>query len=281
MFQMKKMREVNVVGKERKSVKILCISLCLAFLYFPLIIMAFFSFNSAKSLSNFKGFSMRWYESLFGNSQLLDAVIVSVTIAILATVISTILGTVTAIALTKSKKVVRTAIMQVNNLPIMNPEIVTAISLMIFFSFLNIEKGYLTMLLAHIAFCTPYVITNVYPKVKQLDENLADAAMDLGATPLQTLTKVILPQIKPGIVAGALLAFTMSFDDFIISYFVSGNGVENISIVIYNMSKRMNPSIYALSTIVLVVILLVLLVGTFVPYLIVKRKGEKLNEKIS
>ena len=218
---------------------------------------------------------------LFGNSQLLDAVIVSVTIAILATVISTILGTVTAIALTKSKKVVRTAIMQVNNLPIMNPEIVTAISLMIFFSFLNIEKGYLTMLLAHIAFCTPYVITNVYPKVKQLDENLADAAMDLGATPLQTLTKVILPQIKPGIVAGALLAFTMSFDDFIISYFVSGNGVENISIVIYNMSKRMNPSIYALSTIVLVVILLVLLVGTFVPYLIVKRKGEKLNEKIS
>ena len=275
------MREVNVVGKERKSVKILCISLCLAFLYFPLIIMAFFSFNSAKSLSNFKGFSMRWYESLFGNSQLLDAVIVSVTIAILATVISTILGTVTAIALTKSKKVVRTAIMQVNNLPIMNPEIVTAISLMIFFSFLNIEKGYLTMLLAHIAFCTPYVITNVYPKVKQLDENLADAAMDLGATPLQTLTKVILPQIKPGIVAGALLAFTMSFDDFIISYFVSGNGVENISIVIYNMSKRMNPSIYALSTIVLVVILLVLLVGTFVPYLIVKRKGGKLNEKIS
>ena len=275
------MREVNVVGKERKSVKILCISLCLAFLYFPLIIMAFFSFNSAKSLSNFKGFSMRWYESLFGNSQLLDAVIVSVTIAILATVISTILGTVTAIALTKSKKVVRTAIMQVNNLPIMNPEIVTAISLMIFFYFLNIEKGYLTMLLAHIAFCTPYVITNVYPKVKQLDENLADAAMDLGATPLQTLTKVILPQIKPGIVAGALLAFTMSFDDFIISYFVSGNGVENISIVIYNMSKRMNPSIYALSTIVLVVILLVLLVGTFVPYLIVKRKGEKLNEKIS
>ena len=275
------MREVNVVGKERKSVKILCISLCLAFLYFPLIIMAFFSFNSAKSLSNFKGFSMRWYESLFGNSQLLDAVIVSVTIAILATVISTILGTVTAIALTKSKKVVRTAIMQVNNLPIMNPEIVTAISLMIFFSFLNIEKGYLTMLLAHIAFCTPYVITNVYPKVKQLDENLADAAMDLGATPLETLTKVILPQIKPGIVAGALLAFTMSFDDFIISYFVSGNGVENISIVIYNMSKRMNPSIYALSTIVLVVILLVLLVGTFVPYLIVKRKGEKLNEKIS
>ncbi|MFR6098668.1 MAG: ABC transporter permease [Longibaculum sp.] len=267
--------------KERKYVKVLCISLCLAFLYFPLIVMAFFSFNSAKSLSNFKGFSLRWYESLFGNLQLLDAVVVSVSIAILATVISTILGTMTAIALTKSKKVIRTTILQVNNLPIMNPEIVTAISLMIFFSVINIDKGYLTMLLAHIAFCTPYVITNVYPKVKQLDPNLADAAMDLGATPFQTLMKVILPQIKPGIVAGALLAFTMSFDDFVISYFVSGNGVENISIVIYNMSKRMNPSIYALSTIVLIVILLVLLIGTFIPYLIVKKKREKLNEKIS
>lgn len=266
--------------KERKYVKVLSISLCLAFLYVPLIIMAFFSFNSAKSLSNFKGFSLRWYESLFGNTQLLDAVFVSVTIALLATLISTVLGTITAIALTKSKKVVKTAILQVNNLPMMNPEIVTAISLMLFFSFVNIEKGYLTMLLAHIAFCTPYVITNVYPKVKQLDDNLADAAMDLGATPLQTLIKVILPQIKPGIMAGALLAFTMSFDDFVISYFVSGNGVENISIVIYNMSKRMNPSIYALSTIVLAVILLALLIGTFIPYIVVKRRGGKLNEKM-
>ncbi len=266
--------------KEKKYVKVLCISLCLAFLYFPLLIMAFFSFNSAKSLSNFKGFSFRWYESLFGNLQLLDAVVVSVTIAILATVISTILGTITAIALTKSKRKIRTAILQVNNLPIMNSEIVTAISLMIFFSFISIEKGYMTMLLAHIAFCTPYVITNVYPKVKQLDDNLTDAAMDLGATPFQTLIKVILPQIKSGIMAGALLAFTMSFDDFVISYFVSGNGVENISIVIYNMSKRMNPSIYALSTIVLVVILLGLLLGTFIPYLIVKKRGGKVNEAL-
>ena len=266
--------------KEKKSLKIISIGLCLAFLYFPLGVMAFFSFNKAKSLSNFKGFSIRWYESLFRNTQLLDAVFVSVTIALVATVMSTILGTITAIALTKSKKVVRNAILQVNNLPIMNPEIVTAIALMLFFSFINVEKGYLTMLLAHIAFCTPYVITNVYPKVKQLDDNLADAAMDLGATPFQTLIKVILPQIKSAIMAGALLAFTMSFDDFIISYFVSGNGVENISIVVYNMSKRVNPSIYALSTIILVVILIVLLVGTFIPYLVVKRRGEKLSEEV-
>lgn len=260
------------MAKKGKSFRVVGITLCLLFLYFPLFIMAFFSFNNAKSLSAFNGFSLRWYDAMFHNTQLLDAIVVSVTIALLATFISTILGTITAIALSKSKKVVRTAILQINNLPIMNPEIVTAISLMLLFSVLTIEKGYMTMLLAHIAFCTPYVITNVLPKVKQLDVNLADAAMDLGATPFQTLFKVIIPQIKPGIVAGALLAFTMSFDDFIISYFVTGNGVENISIVIYNMSKRLNPSIYALSTIVLVVIFIGLIIVTFVPYIIVKKR---------
>lgn len=259
---------------QRRIPKVLWISITLAFLYLPLLVMAIFSFNDAKSLSNWGGFSFRWYQELFSNDKMLSAIFVSVTVAILATIISTVLGTVTAIGLSKSRKVLRNAILQVNNLPIMNPEIVTAISLMLLFSFLGFEKGYMTMLLAHIAFCTPFVITNVLPKVKQMDVNLADAAMDLGATPYQALTKVILPQIKPGIFAGALLAFTMSFDDFIISYFVSGNGVENISIVIYNMSKRTNPSIYALATIVLVVIFLVVFIGSFVPYMIVKKKGS-------
>ncbi len=275
------MKEEDLMKKERKFPKIIIIGLCLLFLYFPLVVMSVFSFNDAKSLSNFKGFSLRWYESLFNNHQLLEAIYVSVSIAILATIIATILGTITAIALSKSKRIIKTAIIQINNLPIMNPEIVTAISLMIFFSFLKIEKGYLTMLLAHIAFCTPYVITNVYPKVQQLDDNLADAAMDLGATPFYTLIKVIIPQIMPGIRAGALLSFTMSFDDFIISYFVSGNGVENISIVVYNMSKRVNPSIYALSTIVLGVIFVVLLLGTFIPYILLKKREGEMNEKIS
>ena len=264
--------------KEKKLSKVIIISLCMVFLYFPIFIMAVFSFNSAKSLSHFGGFSGRWYVELFNNTQLLNAIFVSVSIAVIATICSVVLGTITAIALSKSKKTVRTLVQQVNNLPIMNPEIVTAISLMLLFSFVNFEKGYMTMLLAHIAFCTPYVITNVYPKVKQLDNNLADAAMDLGATPFQTLTKVIIPQIKPGIFAGALLSFTMSFDDFIISYFVSGNGVENISIVVYNMSKRVDPSIYALSTVILVVILIGVLLGTFVPYIYLKNRGIK-NEK--
>ncbi|WRK55893.1 ABC transporter permease [Coprobacillaceae bacterium CR2/5/TPMF4] len=224
--------------KQKRFKGSLGIVLTLIFLYMPLVVMAIFSFNDSKSLSSWSGFSIRWYQELFNNQQMIDAIIVSVSIAILSTAISTVLGTITAIGISKSRPVLRKLILQINNLPIMNPDIVIGISLMLLFSFIKIEKGYLTLLLAHITFCTPFVITNVLPKVRQLDVNLADAAMDLGATPFQALTKVILPQIKPGIISGALLAFTMSFDDFIISYFVSGNGIENISIVIYNMSKE-------------------------------------------
>ena len=156
----------------------------------------------------------------------------------------------------------------------MNPDIVTAIGLMILFSSMKVEKGYVTMLLAHVVFCTPYVITSVYPKVRSLDDSLANAAMDLGASPFQTLTKVIIPCIKPGIYAGVLLAFTMSFDDFVISYFVTGNGVQNISIIVYNMTKRTNPTINALSTIVIVVILVALLLGNIVPHLVGKKRKK-------
>ncbi|WP_455685076.1 extracellular solute-binding protein [Thomasclavelia sp.] len=258
----------------------LWIGFALAFLYLPLVIMAVFSFNDSKSLSSWSGFSLRWYQELFVNQQMIDAIVVSVSIAILSTVISTILGTITAIGISKSKPILRKIVLQVNNLPIMNPDIVTGISLMLLFSFIKMEKGYLTMLLAHIAFCAPFVITNVLPKVRQLDVNLADAAMDLGATPFQALTKVIIPQIKPGIISGALLAFTMSFDDFIISYFVSGNGIENISIVIYNMSKRTNPSIYALATIILVVVLLFVTLGTVIPKFFPKATNKVMSSKV-
>ena len=157
----------------------------------------------------------------------------------------------------------------------MNPEIVTAIGLMILFTALKIEKGYVTLLLAHISFCTPYVITSVYPKIRELDVNIANAAMDLGATPFQALTKVIVPMIKPGIYAGMLLAFTMSFDDFVISYFVSGNGVMNISTIVYNMTKRTNPTINALSTVVILVIILSVLIVNFVPKIKERKAGKK------
>lgn len=155
----------------------------------------------------------------------------------------------------------------------MNPEIVTAIGLLMFFSALGVKKGFTTLLLAHVMFCTPYVMLSVTPKLRSLDPNLADAAMDLGATPWQALIKVIVPQIMPGIISGALIAFTMSFDDFIISYFVTGNGVSNISILVYTMSKRVNPSINALSTLVILIITAVLIIVNIIP--IIKEKKEK------
>ncbi|MFQ6791441.1 extracellular solute-binding protein [Thomasclavelia sp.] len=272
-------RKLNV-KKLNRFKGTLGIALTLIFLYLPLVVMAIFSFNDSKSLSSWSGFSIRWYVELFNNQQMIDAIIISVSIAVLSTTISTILGTISAIGISKSRPLLRKLIMQINNLPIMNPDIVMGISLMLLFSFIKIEKGYITLLLAHIAFCTPFVITNVLPKVRQLDVNLADAAMDLGATPFQALTKVILPQIKPGIISGALLAFTMSFDDFIISYFVSGNGIENISIVIYNMSKRTNPSIYALATIILVVVLAVVCMGTLIPRFAPKFTQKVLESKL-
>ena len=239
----------------------------LLFFYLPILVTMVFSFNSSKSLSKFTGFSLRWYKALLENSEIMSAVYVSVTIAILATIASTVLGTMTAIGLSKSRKIIKDMVLSMNDIPILNPDIVTAIGWMLLFSSLGFQKGYMTMLLAHIAFCTPYVITSVYPKVRSLDPNLANAAMDLGATPYQALTKVILPMIRPGIFAGALLAFTMSFDDFVISYFVSGNGVNNISIVVYNMTKRINPTINALSTIVIVVIVVILLLSNLLPRL--------------
>lgn len=246
--------------------------LCFSFFYLPILVTMVFSFNSSKSLTKFTGFSLRWYEELIHNNEVVSAVYVSLTIAVLATLISTVLGTISAIGLSKSRKILKEYLMNVNNIPILNPEIVTAIGLMLLFSSAGLTKGYLTMLLAHITFCTPYVITSVYPKVRSLDPNLANAAMDLGATPYQALTKVIVPLIRPGIYAGALLAFTMSFDDFVISYFVTGNGVKNISIIVYNMTKRTNPTINALSTIVIAVIVVVLVGVNVIPRL---KKGKE------
>ena len=245
--------------------------LCLAFFYLPILVTMIFSFNSSKSLTRFSGFSLKWYAELINNVEVVKAVYVSVSIAIIATIISTILGTITAIGLSRSRKVLRDLILNINNIPILNPEIVTAIGLMLLFSSIGMRKGYVTMLIAHISFCTPYVITSVYPKVRSLDPNLANAAMDLGATPFEALTKVIVPMIKEGIFAGALLAFTMSFDDFVISYFVTGNGTKNISIVVYNMTKRINPTINALSTIVILVIVVVLVAANVVPEMMEKR----------
>lgn len=243
------------------------------FFYLPIIYTVIFSFNSSRSLTHFEGFSFRWYEKMFNDASMMESIFYTIAIAVLATLISTVIGTITAIGMSKSKNIVRSVVGQINDLPIMNPEIVTAIGLLMFFSALGARKGFGTLLLAHIMFCTPYVILSVSPKLRSLDPNLADAALDLGATPWQALVKVIVPQIMPGIVAGALIAFTMSFDDFIISYFVTGNGVNNISIMVYTMSKRVNPSINALSTVIIIIITAVLLLANVIPLL--REKKEK------
>lgn len=249
------------------------LTLTMLFFYLPILYIIIFSFNDSRSLTKFGGFSLRWYEKMFADSTMMEAVLYTVIIAVIATVVAAVVGTITAIGLSKSRKVVQKMVERINDLPVMNPDIVTAISLLMFFSVLTVKKGFGTLLIAHIMFCIPYVMLSVTPKLRSLDPNLIDAAMDLGATPFQALTKVIVPQIKPGIISGALIAFTMSFDDFVISYFTTGNGVNNISILVYTMSKRVNPSINALSTIVILLITLVLGVVNIVP--IVREKREK------
>lgn len=266
------------MSKDKRVLGKVGMALLLVFFYAPILFMIIFSFNSSKSLTHFTGFSLCWYEAMLKNHGMMESLYVTIVIALLATIISTIIGTITAIGLSKSKKVLRTFISQVNDFPIMNPEIVTAIGLMLLFITFQIEKGFVTLLLAHIAFCIPYVILSIMPKIKSLDPNLADAAMDLGATPWQALVKVIVPQIMPGIVSGALIAFTMSFDDFVISYFVTGQGVKNLSIMVYTMSKRINPSVNAISTLVVLLITITLTIVNILPIIRKKTSPSKQNK---
>lgn len=265
------------MSKFRKLPSTLYLTLIMVFFYLPIIYVVVFSFNDSKSLTHFTGFSTQWYVKMFENRTMMEAIYYTVVIAVLATIISTVVGTIASIGLSKSKRLVKEVVLQINSLPMLNPEIVTAIGLMLFFTSLNIKTGFMTLLLAHIAFCIPYVILSIMPKLRTLDSNLAEAALDLGATPWQALTKVIVPQIKPGIISGALIAFTMSFDDFIISFFTTGPGVNNISIYVYTMYKRINPSINALSSLIVFVITGVLLLVNVVP--IIKERRRKKNEK--
>ncbi|MCD8036671.1 MAG: ABC transporter permease [Clostridiales bacterium] len=258
--------------KKRIGSKIF-MALLLIFFYAPIVYIIVFSFNGSRSLTQLNGFSLQWYEKMFNDRTMMESVVYTIVIAVLATAISTVVGTITAIGLSKSRPILKKTVEQINNFPIMNPDIVTAIGLLMFFSALGVKKGFMTLLLAHVMFCIPYVMLSVTPKLRSLDPNLADAAMDLGATPWQALIKVIVPQIMPGIISGALIAFTMSFDDFVISYFVTGNGVSNISILVYTMSKRVNPSINALSTLVIVIITIGLIIANIIP--ILKEKKER------
>ena len=213
-------------------------------------------------MAHWGGFTFKWYKSLLHNESIMSALYYTLLVAILSSTIATIVGTISAIGINKMKSKPRKLMLNINYLPVLNPDIVTAVALMSLFAFVNIEFGFTTMLLSHIMFSIPYVILSVLPKVRALPKNIEEAAMDLGATPMYALRKVILPQIKPGIISGFLIAFTMSIDDFIISFFNTGNGVSNLSIEIYGMARRgIKPEINALSTIMFTVVLILLLIS--------------------
>ncbi len=263
--------------KKRPVFQKIYVWLIMAFFYLPIVYVVLFSFNESKSLTNFTGFSLKWYEKMFATRAMMESIYYSALIAVIATVVSTIVGTIVAIGLSKSSRFIKQLVTQVNNLPMLNPDIVTAIGLMLLFSTMNVPTGFGTLLLAHITICIPYVILSIMPKLRQLDENLAEAALDLGCTPFQALYKVIIPQIKEGIVSGALVAFTMSFDDFVISYFTTGPGINNISTYVYATTKRINPSVNALSTLIVLAITLILILSNVLP--LIKSRRMKNDEK--
>lgn len=239
--------------------------LIFTFLYAPILVLIVFSFNNSKSRVVWGGFSLYWYEQLFQNDEILSALWVTLTIAVLATIVSTVIGTAAAIGIRSVNGRLRRVLLAFNNLPMINPEIVTGIALMLLFVFIYrttglLQPGYLTLLLSHITFCIPYVVLQVMPKLRQLDPHLYEAAVDLGCRPFSAFMRAVLPQIMPGVITGALMAFTMSLDDFVISLFTSGESAQNLSVTIYAMVKRrVTPEINALSTLMFGAVLLLLI----------------------
>lgn len=259
------------------------------FLFAPIVVLLIFSFNESKSLSVFSGFSWKWYEELLRDRNTLESVKNTLVLAASATVISTVMGTLAAVGINKLRsKWYRAAMNTVTDIPMTNPDIITGISLMLMFVFVgrlfgaSTSLNFFTMLIAHVAFCTPYVILQVLPKLQQMDKALPEAAMDLGCTPMRAFLKVELPEIMPGIITGAIMAFTLSLDDFVISYFTSGNGFETLPIRIYGMTKKtVTPKMYALATIIFFVTMALLLISNFIDNEDRKRLSEvrKKNKK--
>ncbi len=252
-----------------KKLSRLYVALIMLFLFAPIAILLVFSFNDAKSLSVFSGISLRWYRELFRDAETLAAVRNTLLLALTAAAVSTVMGTAAAVGINKLRsRYLRFTVETVTNIPMINPDIITGISLMLMFVFVGRLFGaatslsFGTMLIAHITFCLPYVILQVLPKLQQMDKALPEAAMDLGCTPLRAFFKVELPEIMPGIVTGMIMAFTLSLDDFVISYFTAGNGFQTLPIRIYNMTKKtVTPKMYALATIIFFVILALLLIS--------------------
>lgn len=258
-----------------KKISKIYMALLLAFLYVPIFVLIVFSFNTTKSRTVFEGFTFDWYIRLFQNELILTSLRNTIIISVLAATISTILGTAAAIGINNMRKIPKAVVMNINSFPIINPEIVTGVSLMLLFVFfaarMNFSFGFGTLLIAHITFDVPYVILNVMPKFRQMNPNLYEAAQDLGCNSIMAFFKVVMPEIMPGIVSGFLMSFTFSLDDFIISYFTSGATSQTLPITIYSMTRRkVSPEINALSTIIFVVVVIVL---------IAKNMIEKKNRK--
>ncbi|MBQ8509858.1 MAG: ABC transporter permease [Clostridia bacterium] len=248
----------------KKIANKLYIALVFIFLYAPIFVLIANSFNESKSRTVWTGFTFDWYVKLFNNEVILKSLGNTLIIAAVAATISTILGTAAAIGIYNMKKITRSLVINITYIPIMNSEMVTGVSLMLLFVALHIDLGYLTLIIAHITFCVPYVILNVLPKLRQMNRNLYDAALDLGCNPWQAFRHVIIPEIMPGIVTGFLMSITYSIDDFVISYFTHGSTSQTLPITIYSMTRRkVSPEVNALSAIIFVVVLVVLLIMNF------------------
>lgn len=245
----------------KKSLSRLYLALVFIFLYAPIAVLIVFSFNSSKSRAVWHGFTLDWYKQLFQNEQIISSVITSLLVAIISSVVATIIGTLAAVGINSMRKRTRSLIMNVTYIPIVNPEIVTGVSLMLLFVFLGAKLGFFTLVLAHITFNIPYVILNVMPKLRQMNKFLYEAALDLGCSPIQAFIKVVIPEIFPGIITGFLMAITYSIDDFVISYFVSGPTSQTLPITIFSMTRRkVSPEINAVSTILFLIVLSILLI---------------------
>ena len=265
----------------KKASKYIYLCLVMLFLYAPIFVLIVFSFNTTKSHSVMSGFSFKWYQELIEDKTIMKSLLNTMIVALSASSISTILGTFAAIGINNMKKIPKSLTLSVNNMPILNPEIVTGVSLMLLFVFfaarMHFKMGFITLIIAHITFDAPYVVLNVMPKLRQMDNNLVDAAEDLGCNPMQAFFKAVLPEIFPGVVSGFLMAFTYSLDDFVISYFVSGTSVQTLPVTIYPMTrKQVSPKINALSTIIFLIVVIVLVVKNIVEKKRIKREEIKI-----
>lgn len=244
------------------------------FLYLPIFLLILFSFNDSRYSGKWSGFTLNWYHELFADSSIMDSLYTTFAVAVIAALLSTVIGTIAAVGIFNMRPKVKNVVINLSYIPMINPDIVIGISLLSFFALLRMKMGYTTLILSHITFNIPYVIFAVLPKLMQLNPNIEEAAMDLGATPMQAFFKVILPELMPGIVTGALFAFTLSLDDFIVSFFTTGSGVTTLSIKVYSMTKRgISPKINALSSLMFIVVLTMMLL------LQLRERGLKDKEK--